>query len=530
MVRVDFLSLRDQLSFFIKEPTMCGIIGIIGPDRASYDVVRGLITLQHRGQDAAGILSYDPQTLKFSMLKKKGLVSEVFHDENSLEDHTGSYAIGHTRYSTVGTGHESELQPLATSYPLGLGLVHNGNVVNYFELVERLRQDHLCHMLTPNDLEVIQAILGQGLRQCLEQANTVKKSTYTYQDAFRPDSLKMAVEKVFQEVHGGYSVIGILAGVGLFAFRDPNGIRPLVLGKRLGPKGEPWYCLSSETGALAALDYEYQRNIRPGEMVLIGLHGEVQSFQITRQEHRPCMFEWVYFAGTEGSLEDRDVYSTRVKLGKFLAKKILLDSTIKESWPDMVVPVPETGRVAALSLAEELGIPYREVLLKNRYIHRSFILNSQIKREKAVGSKLVPIRKEIAGKRILLVDDSIVRGTTSKRIVQLLQDCGAREVTYVSTCPPIRYPCFYGIDFPDRDELIAHGRNEAQVALSIGAQRVIYLDLPDLVSSLNLPEGKPCMACLTGKYPVGVKSAESFKHYRKKQRTQIQELQIQNRD
>lgn len=477
---------------------MCGIIGVFGPSSASQEVFRGLLTLQHRGQDAAGILSFDFSDARFHLVKNKGLVSEVFK-QTEIEELPGSMAIGHTRYATVGKGDMGDIQPFVANYPYGIGLCHNGNLVNYFEQAQALKEKKHCHSLTSSDLEVLLNLFAQGLATSLE-----KKNELTFA------SLTEATRAVFREARGGYSVIGLVAGEGLFAFRDPRGIRPLVLGRR----GQE-YCLASETVAFNFLGYEFVRDVLPGELLFIDRQGQLHSIVIESQGARECMFEWIYFSSPESVLSGKAVYATRSRLGQGLAKKVTELMAKKEIAPDVVVAVPETGRIAALALAEASGIPYREALIKNRYVYRSFILSGQKKRENTVDVKLGPVVSEIKGKNILLVDDSIVRGTTSRRLVELLKRAGAREVYFASLCPPVRHPCFYGVDFPLEEELVAANHSEAEVAQKIGADKVIYQDLAELAPAI---ERNLCRACLDGDYPVDVSSAREFAKKRKQHR------------
>ncbi len=493
---------------------MCGVVGIIGPEEAAKEVFLGLFTLQHRGQDAAGILSFDEREGPgFHLFKDNGLVESVFNEEivNRLP---GRMAIGHTRYSTVGNSdNKHDIQPLVLNYPYGIGMAHNGNLVNYYELVERLKTERHRMPLTNNDLEVIQNLFAEAL---LESGAG---------DKIRFEQLERAVGKVMEKALGGYSVVSIIAGQGMFAFRDPKGIRPLILGRReamvKAPDGslvkKAAYCVSSEMILLSFLGYEVVGDLKAGELVFVDMAGNLQRKVLPQaQEPTPCMFEWVYFAGAESILEGKPVYNARLALGKGLAQKIKPYVADGRMRPDIVVPVPETSRIAAISLAEELDLPYREVLIKNRYIQRSFILNTPEKRTKAVDLKLNPVTSEIKGKNVLLVDDSIVRGTTSKRLVDLVRRAGAKEVYFVSTCSPIRHPCYYGIDFPNPAELIATGRDEKDIAQALNADQVIYLDQESLKEAIGLKS--LCMACLDGKYPTDISAGLAFQERRKGQR------------
>ncbi len=497
---------------------MCGIVGIIGPEEhgsgknvpfwAAYEAYRGLLALQHRGQDAAGILAYDGKSRMFAQEKDLGLVAQVF-SQSKIEKLEGFMAIGHTRYATAGTDGKRDIQPMVTGIPFGLGMVHNGNLVNYYSLAKALADDFKRQLLTANDLEVLIHYWSHFL---LEETGGMPGPK-----TFRFDNIKRAVGRVFDTVEGGYAVIAMMAGQGLVAFRDPKGLRPLVLGERDLGFGKKAYCLASETIAMTYLGYSYLRDIEPGEVVFIDTEGRLQS-AIVRQEREtaPCMFEWVYFSAAESAHANQSVYGARLNLGKQLALKARNAIKAGEIAPNVVMPVPDTSRPAAISLAHELGLPYREGLIKNRYVYRSFILSSQEKREAAVELKLSPIKSEIEGKSILLVDDSIVRGTTSRKIVALLKKYGAKEVTVGITCPPVRNPCFYGIDFPDGKDLIANGRTEEEIASYLGAARVIYLDEDDLRQATGIRN--MCMACLNGKYPTSIIEGADFARARQKLR------------
>jgi amidophosphoribosyltransferase len=480
---------------------MCGVVGLIGTPDAAREAFLGLTTLQHRGQDAAGILSCDPAG--FHQIKNVGLVESVFTREN-METLTGSMAIGHTRYSTVGRqGDTTDVQPFLVSYPFGLGLIHNGNVVNHRELAQELKRKHRRNLLTHSDSEVVLNLFAEGLAGT---SSGKGESDLGFEDVCT------AVRSVFKQVNGSYSIVTLIADGGLVAYRDPNGIRPLVWGRKPGAKGDS-FMIASESVALSFLGYEQIRDLAPGEVLFIEQNGKVHSKVLDHRDSRHCMFEWVYFASPESVIDGVPVYGARINLGKSLAR--LLKEQIKERGleADIVVPVPETSRIAAIALSEELGIPYREVLIKNRYIKRTFILDSQEKRQKAVNLKLSPVRSEIQNKRVILVDDSIVRGTTSRKIVELVRQAGAKEVYFVSTCPPIKHPCYYGIDFPVESELIASGRDNAKIEKELGVDAVIYQDMEGLKKSIRdaaisvsvkKDAFDPCMACLNGKYPTDV--------------------------
>jgi amidophosphoribosyltransferase len=479
---------------------MCGIVGIIGPSKqessvwAAYEAYRGLLTLQHRGQDAAGILSYDEPSHKFYQEKDLGLIAKVFN-QKKIQNLKGNMALAHTRYATTGTDGKLDLQPIVTGTPLGVGMVHNGNLVNYHSLKDKIKSELKYQLLTNNDLEVI---LNYWCHFLLLEGK-----------AFSFSQALIATEKLFKTINGGYSVIGMVAGEGMMAFRDPQGIRPLVLGRRKEVNGFS-YCFASETAALNFLGFDYLRDVAPGEFVFVSLDGVLRSALIPRENERVahCMFEWVYFSGAESIVENESVYKVRLNLGTALAKKaksLIEQGRIK---PDVVMPVPDTSRTAAISVAKELGIDYREGLIKNRYIHRSFILNTQEKREKAIELKLSPIRSEIEGKSILLIDDSVVRGTTSHKIIKLLKKYGAKDVTLGVTCPPLRHGCYYGIDFPSSKELIATDRDIPEIARFIEAKEIIYIDQEDLKSAIGRSD--LCMGCIDGDYPTSVEEGIRF--------------------
>ena len=484
---------------------MCGVIGLIGPQEiassedywAAYDAYRGLLTLQHRGQDAAGVLTYDTMKKKYYGDKDLGLVAQVFQQKN-LETLRGNLAIGHTRYATIGSDGKNDLQPMVMGFPIGMGMVHNGNIVNYFSLAKEMADKFGLHLLTNNDLELMMHVFCQGL--------LTNKSIDSTQ--VNLDDMKRAAKDLLVKAIGAYALVGTVAGIGLFGLRDPKGIRPLVLGKKT-KNGKDIWCLTSETCALNFLGMEFVRDVAPGELVIIDENLQLHSFQIIEEKKKArCMFEWIYFAGAESSLEGRSVYGARLGLGQVLAKKAKLLIEDKTIIPDIVCPVPDTSRTASIALAESLGLPYREGLIKNRYTQRSFILNTQDKREKAVELKLSFVCSEIEGKNILLVDDSVVRGTTSRQIISLLKKHGAKQVTLAITCPPLRHGCFYGIDFPSDKDLIANGKDVPEIAKWVGADHVIYIDEQDLQDAIGL-DGL-CMACVTGEYPTSVTEALEF--------------------
>ncbi len=490
---------------------MCGVIGVLGTPQASLRVLQGLQLLQHRGQDAAGILSHDSSGFHF--IKNLGIVENVF-PKNSPEILSGNVSIGHVRYSTVSKTRTkveassgdsgialSELpnvQPFVMNFPYGIGLVHNGNLANFKDVSNDLQSKARRHPLTRSDSEAILNLFAESLAELTEN------------EPLNFRHLCEAVKAVHKKAVGSYSVVTMIAGYGLVAFRDPDGIRPLTFARRKEKDGKFSYLFASESTVATFLDYSDIQDVGAGEIIAATLEGEVFRAKLSGEEKksRPCMFEWVYFASPQTEWEGVPVYNARIHLGRNVAEQIKSEIASGRMKPDLIVPVPETARIAAISLSEELGIPYREVLIKNRYITRTFILDTQDKREKAVQLKLSPVESEIRGKRVMLVDDSIVRGTTSKKLIELVRACGAKEVYFVSTAPAIRYPCYYGIDFPSQEELIAGNLSEKEIEEKLGADRVVYQKIEDLVSALQPIPGSgkrevtPCLACLNHEYPT----------------------------
>ena len=505
---------------------MCGVAGTLGVEEAAKEAFLGLITLQHRGQDAAGILSYDGSG--FHTIKGLGLVESVF-DREHMAQLPGMAAVAHTRYSTIGPSGAAgvaEVQPFLLSYPFGIALAHNGQLINTEDLKQGLRARRRRHLLTASDSEVLLNVFADRLAEVTHESGASEEPRFEE----RVQELREAVRSVYDTVDGSYSIVVYIAGYGLLAFRDPRGIRPLVWGRKKGgalASGEA-HMVASESVALTFNGYTQYEDLKAGEFLFISEHeGRIHREVLTTPGARPCMFEWVYFASAESVLDGRSVYRARIGLGRALAanvKKAIEERGLK---PDMVVPVPESARLAAIALSESLQVPYREVLIKNRYIKRTFILGRASKRKEAVGLKLAPVRSEIEGKRVLLVDDSIVRGTTSIQLISLLRAAGAKEVYFVSGCPPIQSPCYYGIDFPDAEELLAHGRTHAEIEKTLGADAVIYQDIEGLQRALqdaSLTEPStaekfsPCTACLDGNYPTRIDGAETLSTLRKRHR------------
>jgi amidophosphoribosyltransferase len=475
---------------------MCGVIGLIGTSQASNKVLRGLSLLQHRGQDAAGILSYDESG--FHYVRNLGLVENVFTAEN-MRSLTGEMAIGHVRYGTAGKSELRNVQPFLLNFPYGIGMVHNGNLVNFRALTQELKTKYQRQPLADSDTENIINLFAEGLSQSAQN----RAPTF--------DDIAKAVSFIFQKAIGSYSIVTMVAGYGLVAFRDPHGFRPLVMGSRKEDGGKDCFAFASESSVLDFLGFENFEDIKPGELVCINLKGEMFRQTIGVQKHRPCMFEWVYFAAPQSEIEGSPVYKARIELGKKMAATVRERMKKENLQFDVVAPVPETARTAAIALAEELGIPYREVLIKNRYITRTFILDTQDKREQAVQLKLAPVHSEIKDKRVLLVDDSIVRGTTSRKLIELVRNAGAKQVYFASTCPPIKHPCYYGIDFPMEKELLAHDKSLQEIEKELGADGVIYQEVESLKDAL-FPQKNltPCMACLTGEYPTATEGVNDL--------------------
>ena len=468
---------------------MCGIIGIVGHGPVNQSLYDGLTLLQHRGQDAAGIMTCHEG--KLFMRKGVGLVRDVFHTRHMVRLQ-GDMGIGHCRYPTAGTQSSAEAQPFYVNSPYGISMAHNGNLTNAAELKRQLFEADLRHINTSSDTEVLLNVFAHELQ---------KRVTST---CLEPADVFTAVRCVNERARGGYAVITMIAGRGILAFRDPWGIRPVVLGRRDSVMG-PEYMIASESVALDALGYELERDLRAGEAVYIESDGTVHS-QICASHtlQAPCLFEFVYFARPDSIIDDVSVYKSRLRMGEHLADKILRE------WPghdiDVVIPIPDTSRTSALEMANRLGAKYREGFIKNRYIGRTFIMPGQQLRKKSVRQKLNAIELEFRGKNVLLVDDSIVRGTTSQQIVEMARDAGAKRVYMASAAPPVRYPNVYGIDMPAADELIGHARTEEEVGHEIGADWIIYQAIEDLIEAVRagntaLTAFEGC--CFTGEYVTG---------------------------
>jgi amidophosphoribosyltransferase len=463
---------------------MCGILGIIGNVPVARDIIYGLTALQHRGQDAAGVVTLAD---RFHMMKGLGLVNQVFKHESDAEPLRGNMGLGHVRYATQGTTDLFDAQPFAVNYPFGIAMVHNGNVTNFTELRERLNTEHHRLVETTNDVELILYTLAAELER-------KKLSELSTQEIF--DS----VQTLHSKVSGAYSVITLIAGKGMLAFRDPKGIRPLLLGKKTTAEGVS-HALASETTTFDYLGYEFVRDVHPGEAILITPDGEIASSGMPASRGAFCAFEFIYFAREDSRLNGSLVARERVKAGRRLAR-VVREAGLK---PDIVIDVPSTAYFAASGLAEELGVPYRRGLSKNNHVGRSFIVPTQVERERLVRQKLNPIREIIEGKKVAVVDDSIIRGTTSKHIVKLLRDSGATEVYFCSAAPPVRHRCVYGIDMATKQEIIAANHSTEAIRAFIEADAVVYQELDDLRDIYKDVAG--CFACFSGDYPTDVRES-----------------------
>ncbi|MBO2603177.1 amidophosphoribosyltransferase [Shewanella algae] len=446
---------------------MCGIVGIVGRSAVNQTIYDALTVLQHRGQDAAGIVTIDQNA--FRLRKANGLVKDVFEPKH-MQRLQGNAGLGHVRYPTAGSSSASEAQPFYVNSPFGISLAHNGNLTNTVQLAEGLRNKRR-HVNTTSDSEVLLNLLADEL----DKTDSLTLS---------PDEVFDAVSRVHADTRGAYAVVAMIIGQGLVAFRDPFGIRPLVLGKHETASGTE-YMVASESVALDAVGFEVMRDVAPGEAVYITTEGELFTRQCAEApSYAPCIFEFVYFARPDSTIDKVSVYASRVNMGAKLGEKI------HKEWYDhdidVVIPIPETSCDIALEIARGMDLPYRQGFVKNRYIGRTFIMPGQQERKKSVRRKLNAINAEFKDKNVLLVDDSIVRGTTSEQIIEMAREAGAKKVYFASAAPEIRFPNVYGIDMPTSNELIAHGRDADEIARLIGADGIIFQDLSDLVEAVRM--------------------------------------------
>jgi amidophosphoribosyltransferase len=466
---------------------MCGIIGIVANQDVAAQLYDGLTVLQHRGQDAAGIATADGAHLRVH--KGNGLVRDVF-DAKAMRLLEGRVGIGHCRYPTAGSEGTDEAQPFYVNSPYGIALAHNGNLVNTDALRREVFEQDRRNVNTESDSEVLLNVFAHELDT---------------QKALTPEAAFRAVEGVNRRATGGYAVVTAVLGLGLVAFRDPHGIRPLVLGVRKGAGGDE-YAVASESVALDILGFERLRDVAPGEAVVITARGELHARRCAEpQRHTPCIFEFVYFARPDSMMDDISVHKARMRMGVKLGEKI--QRLRPDHDIDVVIPIPDTSRDSAMEIANVLGVKYREGFVKNRYVGRTFIMPGQGERAKSVRRKLNTIPLEFKDRVVLLVDDSIVRGTTSKQIVQLAREAGARKVYLASAAPPVRHPNVYGIDMPSAEELVAHDRSEEEVQSLLGVDWLVYQDLGDLEEAVSGPKRKVTdfdSSCFDGDYVTGV--------------------------
>ncbi|MCP3689499.1 MAG: amidophosphoribosyltransferase [Gammaproteobacteria bacterium] len=464
---------------------MCGIIGIVSQQPVAQVIYDGLLVLQHRGQDSAGIVVCSGDKLK--LRKDNGQVSDVFHTRHML-DLVGNMGIGHVRYPTAGCSSSAEAQPFYVNSPYGITLAHNGNLTNVDTLKEELYESDLRHINTQSDSEVLLNVFAHEL-QLSGSLNL------TAEEIFR------AVSETHRRIEGAYAVVAMITGKGIIGFRDPAGIRPVVYGKRSSSSGVE-YMVASESVALQASGFELLGDLNPGEAIFIEVNGRMQVKQCAAASAlSPCIFEYVYLARPDSIIDDIYVYKARLRMGIKLGRKILRE--MPEHDIDVVIPIPDTSRPSAMELAYHLGVKFREGFIKNRYIGRTFIMPGQKLRKRSVRRKLNPIDIEFKGKNVLLVDDSIVRGTTSQQIIQMAREAGANKVYIASAAPPVRYPNVYGIDMPAAEELVAHERSETEIAEFIGADRLFYQDLSDLIDAVqkgNRSIKEFDCSCFNGKY------------------------------
>ena len=466
---------------------MCGIVGIVGNQNVAGQLYDGLTVLQHRGQDAAGIATADGTRLRVQ--KANGLVRDVF-DETKMAVLEGRVGIAHCRYPTAGSEGLDEAQPFYVNSPFGIALAHNGNLINTEALRQQVFEADRRNINTDSDSEVLLNVFAYELDA---------------QRTLSPEAAIRAVAGVHRRCKGGYAVVSVVLGLGLVAFRDPHGIRPLVLGKRSHAEGDE-YIVASESSALDILGFQRVRDVEPGEALVITARGELFSEVCAPStQHTPCIFEYVYFARPDSMIDNVSVHKARMRMGQKLGEKILRlrpDHDI-----DTIIPIPDTSRDAALEMSNVLGVKYREGFVKNRYVGRTFIMPGQGERVKSVRRKLNPIHLEFRNRVVLLVDDSIVRGTTSRQIVQMAREAGARKVYLASAAPPVRFPNIYGIDMPAAEELVAHNRSERDIEQFLGVDWLIYQDLEDLESAVR--EGNPQLthfdsSCFNGQYTTGI--------------------------
>ena len=475
---------------------MCGIVGHVSTSPVNQQIYDSLLLLQHRGQDSTGITTADGAT--FHHVKHRGMVREAYRTRD-MRSLPGTIGLGHVRYATSGSAaSESEVQPFYVNAPYGIVLVHNGNLTNTRELTDELYRIDRRHLNSSSDTELLLNVLANELQEAISPERDLSI-----------DDLFEAVSHVHERVEGSYASIAIIAGHGMLGFRDPFGIRPLVLGRRDDENGRDEWVLSSESLVLESGGYELVRDVAPGEAIFITPSGEMFSRQCAAHPRlSPCSFEYVYLARPDSVMNGISVYDARLRMGENLAKKVAREIPLDEI--DVVMPIPDSARPSAMQLAQVLGLPYREGFYKNRYVGRTFIMPGQKTRKRSVRQKLNALSREFRGKRVLLVDDSIVRGTTSREIVEMARDAGAVSVMFASAAPPVRYPHVYGINMPTRGELIASGRSVEEIASILGADRLIYQDVDGLFEAVTRDSDvhELDMSCFTGEYVTGTVTPE----------------------
>jgi len=474
---------------------MCGVIGMLGQGPVNQSIYDGLTIVQHRGQDAAGIMTCDGS--RVYLRKDNGLVRDVFRTRH-MQHLAGHMGIGHCRYPTAGTSSAAEAQPLYVNSPFGIALGHNGNLTNAGQLRESLFAQDLRHLNTDSDSEIILNVLAHELRTVMGN-----KRHLTHDDIFK------AMEKVYARCHGAYAAVAMVVDGGILAFRDPHGIRPLVYGVRYTAAGRE-HMFASESVALDVLGFDVVNDVQPGEAIYVSKSGRMRRRVCAASaRHCPCIFEHVYLARPDSIIDRVAVHKARMRMGEKLAGRMLAQ------WPqhdiDVIIPIPDTSRTAALQMAYEMGVKYREGFIKNRYVGRTFIMPGQAERARSVRQKLNAIELEFRGKNVLLVDDSIVRGNTSRQIIQMAREAGARRVYFASAAPPVRFPNVYGIDMPDADELVGHNRSEEEIRVEIGADRLFFQKLEDLLAAAR--EGNCDIeefeaSCFDGRYVTGDVSSD----------------------
>ena len=476
---------------------MCGIVGMVGQGPVNQDIYDSLLLLQHRGQDSTGIATAGEGGV-FHIAKARGQVREAFRTRD-MRSLMGNYGLGHVRYATSGlaAGSEEEAQPFYVNAPYGIVLVHNGNLTNTRELTNELFHTDRRHLNTTSDTELLVNVLANELQASINGVD------------LDPAQVFQAVTRVHERVEGSYAAIALISGHGLVAFRDPFGIRPLILGTRQCPTGGYEWVVASESLVLENAGFDVVRDVMPGEAVFVDLEGNLHTQQCSPDAKLiPCAFEYVYLARPDSEMNGISVYEARLRMGERLADTIAKHTDIADI--DVVMPIPDSSRPSAMQVARKLGIEYREGFHKNHYVGRTFIMPGQAVRKKSVRQKLNAMSSEFKGKHVLLIDDSIVRGTTSKEIIQMARDAGAKRVTFASAAPPVRYPHVYGINMPSRHELIAHGRTIPEIAEVLGADHLVFQEIEDLKAAIV--EGSEIedldMSCFDGRYVTGTVTEE----------------------